>query len=466
MPENQSCFSIGVHRMRKMKKNTREGLALQIKSLEEKCRTTQLKLAEKEAAYLKLERMIRLVVDNTPVLIWAKDLDNRYLFLNQALCDTLLFCEKEADAIGKDELFFAEREKAAGQIHTFGEMCVNSDEVVKEKKVAMRFLEDGKVRGNDLLLDVQKAPMFDQNGKLVGTVGCGIDITHQRKQEKELKATRAHQQLLLETTSDFVVFRLRLYRKKPRRIKVVFVSPSAENVAGIVNPMSLDKWFTVHPEDLKRVRRAVVDGFKNLRFNEKFRIYNMRAMEWRWIQVIATAAMEGKKIYLNGILLDMTDQALNKEAFEIREKELANKTDNLEEINTALKVLLRKRDEDRLELEEKVLFNVRDLINPYIQKMKKGRLDEKQSVYLDIIESNMKEIVSPLSRKLSYEYLGFTASEKKVANFIKQGKPTKEIAKLMEISPRTVEGFRNNLRERLGIKGKKINLRTHLMSIQ
>lgn len=447
-------------------KDTIQALADKKKKLKEKCSRLESRFAEKEAAYGNLSKMIRLVVDNTPVLIWAKDLENRYLFLNQALCDVLLLCENEAEAIGKNDIYFAERERKLGHHHTFGEICANSDEIVKKEKVAMRFLEDGKVRGSYLLLDVKKSPMFDENGTLVGTVGCGIDVTHQKRQEKELETTRAHQQLLLDTASDFVVFRLVVNTEKPRRIEVVFVSPSAGDVAGIQDPMSLNRWFTVHPEDLKRIKQAVVQGFKSLRFNEKFRIYHLGVMEWRWIQVIATAVIKEDKEFINGVMFDMTDQVLRKEALENREKELETKTDNLEEVNTALKVLLRKRDEDRLELEEKVLFNVRDLIKPYIKKLRKGQLDEKQKAYLDIIESNMNEIVSPLSRKLSYEYLGCTASEIKVANFIKQGKSTKAIAKIMEISPRTVEGFRNSLRDRLGIKKKKINLRTYLMSIQ
>jgi DNA-binding CsgD family transcriptional regulator len=98
-------------------------------------------------------------------------------------------------------------------------------------------------------------------------------------------------------------------------------------------------------------------------------------------------------------------------------------------------------------------------------KLKRSGLNARQSAYLEILESNVNEIVSPLSRKLSYDYLGFTPTEIKVATMVKQGRKAKEIAHLLDISSRTVEGYRYTIRNRLGIKGKKVNLRTCLLSI-
>jgi len=148
-----------------------------------------------------------------------------------------------------------------------------------------------------------------------------------------------------------------------------------------------------------------------------------------------------------------------------REKQLKNKTVQLQELNTALKILLKKRDEDRIELEEKMVSSVRELVFPYLAKLNKGKLPEKQNAILGIIESNLKDIVSPFARRLSSRYLGLTPTEIQVANLIKQGQSTKDIAELSNLSPRTVEFHRDNIRTKLGIKNKKINLRTHLLSL-
>ena len=66
------------------------------------------------------------------------------------------------------------------------------------------------------------------------------------------------------------------------------------------------------------------------------------------------------------------------------------KTKNLEEVNTALKVLLEKRDEDKINIEEKVLANVKQLVVPYLEKLKTSGLNERQMAYAGVLESNLR----------------------------------------------------------------------------
>jgi PAS domain S-box-containing protein len=147
------------------------------------------------------------------------------------------------------------------------------------------------------------------------------------------------------------------------------------------------------------------------------------------------------------------------------ERELGNKTHELEEINAALTVLIKRREKDKKELEEKVLANVKELIFPYINKLKKGRLNDNQSTYLTIIESNLHNIVAPFLQRLSSKYSDLTPSEIQVAEFVKEGKTTKEIAELLNSSIRAIEFHRSNLRKKLGLANKKANLRSHLISL-
>jgi len=146
--------------------------------------------------------------------------------------------------------------------------------------------------------------------------------------------------------------------------------------------------------------------------------------------------------------------------------ELMDKTKNLEEVNTALRVLLKKRDEDKKELEKKVLLNVGEMIEPYLNKLKKTKLDEMQRTYLGIIESNLNDIISPFVCGVSINLLNFTPTELQVANLVKQGKSTKEIASILNLSAKTIEFHRDNIRKKLSIKNRKINLRTHLLSLE
>jgi DNA-binding CsgD family transcriptional regulator len=149
-----------------------------------------------------------------------------------------------------------------------------------------------------------------------------------------------------------------------------------------------------------------------------------------------------------------------------RTQELSNKTRNLKEVNTALQILLQKRDEDRKDLEERLLSNVKELALPYLQKMKGKIRDDRLNSYLNILESNLNNIISPFSQKLSTKYLNLTPAEIGVADLVKHGKSTKEIADLLNVSGKTVETHRVNIRKKLDITNKKANLRTYLLSIQ
>jgi PAS domain S-box-containing protein len=157
-------------------------------SLEEERKKVESALRLSEKKYEHLYKMMRLLTDNVPDLIWAKDLDDRYMFANQALCDNLLKCARPEEAIGRTELEFAQRERAAGQQHTFGEIAHESDAIVKRKRCAGRFVEEGLVRNQTLVLDVHKAPFWDEDGEILGTVGCARDVTKEKQTEKALRA--------------------------------------------------------------------------------------------------------------------------------------------------------------------------------------------------------------------------------------------------------------------------------------
>jgi len=150
---------------------------------------------------------------------------------------------------------------------------------------------------------------------------------------------------------------------------------------------------------------------------------------------------------------------------EERTRKLEVQKNSLEEINIAMKVLLKKREEDKIELQGNILSNVKTLVEPYVNKLKGYSLPQGQKTLINILESNLNEIVSPFARKLSSKLLNLTPSEIQVANLVKQGETTKEMAGILNISGKTVGFHRENIRKKLGIKNKKANLRAHLLSL-
>ncbi len=147
-------------------------------------------------------------------------------------------------------------------------------------------------------------------------------------------------------------------------------------------------------------------------------------------------------------------------------KELEIKTIKLEEANVALKILLKKKDENKTDLEQKMLFNVKELIIPVLDRLKVSGLDDRQRAYAGVMENNLNDIISPFAQGLTYRYYSLTPTEIQIANFVKQGKSTKEIAVLLNLSTKTVETHRRNIRRKIGLRKRKINLRAHLQTIQ
>ena len=171
-------------------------------------------------------------------------------------------------------------------------------------------------------------------------------------------------------------------------------------------------------------------------------------------------------VLMMGSFFDITERKQAEQALKEREAELEIKTNSLEEMNTALRVLLKRRDEDKTELEEKVLVNVRELVLPFLKKVKNRRLDAEQMAYIGVLESNLNDIISPFMRTLSSKYSNLTPTEIHVTNLIREGTTSKEMANFMNLSIRTIDFHRENIRKKLGIKNRKTNLRTHLLSIQ
>ncbi len=111
------------------------------------------------------------------------------------------------------------------------------------------------------------------------------------------------------------------------------------------------------------------------------------------------------------------------------------------------------------------MINVDEFIMPHLQDLKKDLSGHRKRICLDALESNFRNIISPFARRLTKSRYYLTPSETKVADFVRQGRRTKEIAYFMNLSAKTVESHRENIRGKLGLKHKKTNLRACLRTM-
>jgi PAS domain S-box-containing protein len=173
---------------------------------------------------------------------------------------------------------------------------------------------------------------------------------------------------------------------------------------------------------------------------------------------------KGRFIGSMGVLTDITDRIKAEAALREKDTKLERQSKNLVEMNTALKVLLEQREKEKTEIKENLLADIRKLVYPYIEKLENLGLNQDAQTFVSIIKSNLNDLISPLASNLSSKYFALTPSEIQIADLIKHGKTSKEIASILNVSPKAISFHRGNLRKKLGLLNKKINLRTYLQT--
>jgi len=224
-------------------------------------------------------------------------------------------------------------------------------------------------------------------------------------------------------------------------------------------------YLTAHSDEkmLKRIKDTVPFGYINKPFDEReLRVVIELAFFKHDMEQRLKEHKEALEVKVKERTVDL-ESAI--ERLQEAEKKLRLRAKELEESNTALKVLLKQRDLDQYEFQNNMLSNIKHLIMPYLVKLKRGKAVSDELAYINIIESNLKDIVSPFSAKLSFQYLDFTPREIMIADLIKDGKQDKDIMEILNVSLDTVKAHRKNIRKKLGINNTKTNLRTKLLSI-
>lgn len=309
-----------------------------------------------------------------------------------------------------------------------------------------------------------------------------LNISKRKEAEEALRESHENLKSLMENTSDYILI------SDQDGFPVMFNSA----YAGIMKKaFNMDMKPGVKPHKLLKNKDAVAlwDGLHDRVLNgEKFRVEyshqfgdeDRRHFEVSFHPIRRDAYVSGfsevtrditQRKNLEEMLLkakEELEQRVEQRTVELKaaNEALEVQKKNLEEVNTALRVLLEKKDENKEQLEEKMLNNISQLIEPFLEKLKATNLDLTQKAYVDVLESNLNDIISPFSKSLSLTHSNLTPQEIQIANLLKQGKTTKEIAALFNLSAKTIQTHRRNIRRKLGLNTKSVNLRSYLLGIK
>lgn len=186
----------------------------------------------------------------------------------------------------------------------------------------------------------------------------------------------------------------------------------------------------------------------------------------RWFAIRVVPFRDSKKSHIIVTHENITPIIEIQEELQEKERELLNERVRLEEANVALRVLLRQREEDKKRIEETIYANVSRLVFPYLEQLQIGKLSDKQRTLAEVVDTNLNDIISPFLQNLSALNILLTPQEIEVANMVRSGRTSKEIAEVLGISTSGVDFHRKKLRQKLGLTNSSKNLRSYLLSLE
>lgn len=285
------------------------------------------------------------------------------------------------------------------------------------------------------------------------------NIAERKKTEDALRQDETKFRALAKSTSAAIF----IYQDN----RFTYVNPSWEILTGYSRKEASTMCIRdiIHPDMYNKSK-----GSQDTRFSEKcsssleVKLLPKNA-KIKWVDYFSTSIKYEGRPALLGICFDITIRKTIEISLQEKERKLEEQDHHLAEMNSALKILFEYRDKEKNMLEKQIVVHVKKLIFPYLDKIEKMNLNSNLKTYIGIIRDNIKNFTSPFAYTLSAHNLDLTPTEIQIADLIKQGQSSKEIASLMNVSTYDITFHRANIRRKLGLSGKKTNLRNHLQSL-
>lgn len=399
---------------------------------------TQKKEAENKVRLIQNQQ--RAILDNIPDIAWLKDLESRFITVNKAF---LMQCGKVlSEVIGKTDFDFWDEAIA----HRYRE---NDLQIIKSKQSLC--VEEPFVGcdGSLSTIETYKTPIYDDAGAVIGTTGIAHDITERRKRESQLRLLSAAVEqsseghALISLSGDFL-----------------YVNKAYAAMHGYApTDMQGTSWSRYHSvEQMKCMLRAKETALKKGSF--KGELLQLHKDGRSFPSDVSISVLRDELENVSGFIISARDISLQKKTKDaLREKKEA-----LEKKNIALNELLAQIELEKKYIKEGVAANIEKLILPIVSKLR-TYTQQDAATYLDMLEMNLADMCSSFGQRISQKSLLLTPREIEICNMIKSGMSNKEISELLHVSLETIETHRSNIRKKLDLTNKNVNLSVYLQSI-
>ncbi len=312
-----------------------------IKQLEQEAMQLEkeaMKRKQVEESLLESEKKLRSLIETTSDWVWEVDLNGVYTYASPKVKNILGY---DADEIVGFKLYeFLADEEIESNRQFFKGMC-EAPEPFSGRNVTQH-RKDGK----RVITEINGTPVFDKDGRLSGYCGCDKNITEKVMAENALRESKERYRNLFENTQAGV------FQAKMDGTEFYAVNIKFAEIFGY----SIEEMLAKPTEFRLTNSKEMAEIYQKLRKKGDVENYEIETLKKNGeiITCIASVKLFPERQYVEGTIIDITERKKAERALREREAELDLKNESLEEMNAALRVLLKKREEDKAELEEKV----------------------------------------------------------------------------------------------------------------
>ncbi len=190
---------------------------------------------------------------------------------------------------------------------------------------------------------------------------------------------------------------------------------------------------------------------------ERFEMFVGSLQMWFWISVYSS-----ERGYFVSVFDVITERKKSEQLLRESEETLKEQKAALEQKNIALKEMIEQINIEKNKLKEDIAINIENNLMPILSKIK---FSEGSLNCMELLKHHLEELASSFGRKITDKNHKLTPKEIEICTMIKGGLTSKEMCKLLGISNLTVEKHRRNIRKKLGLSNKNINLASFLHSL-
>lgn len=459
-------------------------ISLQLEDLTDLLRIER-KLEQSERKFIEFADML-------PEIVFEADPEGRLRFVNRSGLDLMGYTAEDLQQ-GVSAFDWVAPEDRRRAEANFRKVLRGADLGVNEYTLVRR---NGRT-----FTALLRSKLLVEGGTALGVRGFIIDVSERKKAEDDLRVSEEKFALTFKASPHgFAITTFEDGRYLEANVtECLMTGYSREELIG---RSAFELGFYEDPEDGRRIRRLLVEEGSVYNYALRFRrksgevrwgLFSARLIDFNGERCLLSTVSDATGLHNAEEELKRSHEELEQRVAErtaeltaanqrlkqqierrlavekelrSREAELKLKTDELLEMNAALKVLLQKRDEDQREIKEKIGAHLKRMVLPYVERLKASNLPPRPKTYVATLESNLKDIASPFAKNLSDNLYNLTPTEIQVAGLIRLDKRTKEIAAALNLSPKTVEFHRYNIRRKLGLGKKRLNLQSFLKTMK